>query len=217
MRKAQNDYSNPSRKTLITVALKLFAEQGFDGTTTRDIAKVARLNISLIAYHFGGKEGLLQECLIFAAQSFGGKAIEELTNAETKEEFHMQIQNYVTSLLKAHVSLPHVHKFVQRELDRGSPTFRAAARDQFARYFLRTADFFATGQRAGYLDPSIDPMNYATALNGAIVQQTRLDHYRAKINNHTIKDPATLEKVASDIANIFSRGLILTSTSVKSS
>lgn len=39
-------------------ALKLFGRQGFDGTSTREIAALAKANIGSIAYHFGGKEGL---------------------------------------------------------------------------------------------------------------------------------------------------------------
>ncbi len=36
----------------------MFAEKGFYGTSIRDICKVAGVNISLISYHFGGKEEL---------------------------------------------------------------------------------------------------------------------------------------------------------------
>ena len=43
---------------LIRAALKLFGRQGFDGTSTREIAAEANANIGSIAYHFGGKEGL---------------------------------------------------------------------------------------------------------------------------------------------------------------
>ena len=39
-------------------AEKLFAEKGFDGTSTREIAKNAEVNISMISYYFGSKEKL---------------------------------------------------------------------------------------------------------------------------------------------------------------
>jgi TetR/AcrR family transcriptional regulator, regulator of cefoperazone and chloramphenicol sensitivity len=47
-----------SRKRLMLVALKLFAAQGFEATSTRLIAKEANVNISAIAYYFGDKAGL---------------------------------------------------------------------------------------------------------------------------------------------------------------
>ncbi len=47
-----------TRAALVQAALKLFGTQGFDGTSTRQLAAEAHANIGSIAYHFGGKEGL---------------------------------------------------------------------------------------------------------------------------------------------------------------
>jgi TetR/AcrR family transcriptional regulator, regulator of cefoperazone and chloramphenicol sensitivity len=55
--------SEPRQKILLT-ALALFAEQGFDRTTVRQIAKKAEVNISAISYYFGDKVGLYQAAFI---------------------------------------------------------------------------------------------------------------------------------------------------------
>ncbi len=47
-----------TRAALIHAALQLFGSKGFDATSTREIAALAKANIGSIAYHFGGKEGL---------------------------------------------------------------------------------------------------------------------------------------------------------------
>ena len=47
-----------SRERLLKCAVKLFAEQGYAKTSTREIAKSALANISAIAYYFGDKAGL---------------------------------------------------------------------------------------------------------------------------------------------------------------
>lgn len=47
-----------TRTALVMAALSLFGRQGFDGTSTRQIAAAANANIGSIAYHFGSKEGL---------------------------------------------------------------------------------------------------------------------------------------------------------------
>jgi AcrR family transcriptional regulator len=47
-----------ARQQLIQVALELFAENGIDGASTRQIANKAGQNIGAIAYYFGSKEGL---------------------------------------------------------------------------------------------------------------------------------------------------------------
>jgi TetR/AcrR family transcriptional regulator len=48
---------------LLDAAEKLFADKGFNGATTRELAKAAGCNVALISYHFGGKEGLYQAIL----------------------------------------------------------------------------------------------------------------------------------------------------------
>ena len=54
---------NDKQIEILHVAEKLFAEVGFDGTSIRDIAKDANINIAMISYYFGSKEKLL-ECLV---------------------------------------------------------------------------------------------------------------------------------------------------------
>jgi AcrR family transcriptional regulator len=57
------DFSEKQTQILL-VAETLFAEKGFEGTSIRNIAKVAKINIAMISYYFGSKERLL-ESLIF--------------------------------------------------------------------------------------------------------------------------------------------------------
>lgn len=47
-----------AHQRLLDCALKLFAEQGFSKTSTREIAGLAEVNISAISYYFGDKANL---------------------------------------------------------------------------------------------------------------------------------------------------------------
>ena len=49
-----------SREMLLRTAEKLFAEYGFDGVSTRMIHHESGVNIAMISYYFGSKEGLFQ-------------------------------------------------------------------------------------------------------------------------------------------------------------
>ncbi len=51
------DHSS-TRDQLILAAGKLFAEQGFDSTSTRSIALASGANLAAIHYHFGSKQAL---------------------------------------------------------------------------------------------------------------------------------------------------------------
>ncbi|PWW04847.1 TetR family transcriptional regulator [Paenibacillus cellulosilyticus] len=48
------------KQRILLAAKELFAVQGFDGTTIRQICDKANANISLVSYYFGGKEKVFQ-------------------------------------------------------------------------------------------------------------------------------------------------------------
>jgi AcrR family transcriptional regulator len=56
---------NEKQIEILQVAEQLFAEEGFDGTSVRDIAKKANINIAMISYYFGSKEKLLEALVIY--------------------------------------------------------------------------------------------------------------------------------------------------------
>src|SRR5882672_11857342 len=47
-----------ARERILAAALEVFAEHGFDGARTREIAARADANLGLIKYYFDGKEQL---------------------------------------------------------------------------------------------------------------------------------------------------------------
>jgi AcrR family transcriptional regulator len=52
-----------SKDHIKEVAIKLFAEKGFDGASVRDIAKEANVNIAMISYYYKSKEALLESLI----------------------------------------------------------------------------------------------------------------------------------------------------------
>ncbi len=51
---------NEKQKQIISTAERLFSTKGFDGTSVRDIADEAGVNIAMISYYFGSKEKLME-------------------------------------------------------------------------------------------------------------------------------------------------------------
>lgn len=52
-----------TKEKLLAHAIEIFSLKGFDGTTVKDLAEAAGVNVSLISYHFGGKEALYNACI----------------------------------------------------------------------------------------------------------------------------------------------------------
>ena len=44
------------RDYILDVAERLFAEQGFEAISIREISKAADINIAMVSYYFGSKE-----------------------------------------------------------------------------------------------------------------------------------------------------------------
>lgn len=52
-----------TKERLVLAARKMFSQQGFDGTTVREIAALAEVNPALINRYFGGKDQLFAEAV----------------------------------------------------------------------------------------------------------------------------------------------------------
>jgi AcrR family transcriptional regulator len=57
-RRARRDRGADTRNQLIEAGLDVFGRLGFEGASTREIARAAGANLAAIVYHFGGKEAL---------------------------------------------------------------------------------------------------------------------------------------------------------------
>ncbi|WP_312823426.1 TetR/AcrR family transcriptional regulator [Epilithonimonas sp.] len=82
---------------IMMVAEKLFAANGYNGTSVRDIATKAKVNVSMISYYFGSKENLLEELFKWRMEeglNFAKNTLEnnELSEIEKIEGF---IDNFV--------------------------------------------------------------------------------------------------------------------------
>jgi len=58
-----------TRERLLRSSLRLFASQGFAGTSTRELAQAAGVNIAAISYYFGDKAGLYRAVFFEPLQS----------------------------------------------------------------------------------------------------------------------------------------------------
>jgi AcrR family transcriptional regulator len=57
------DQSVETKSKILEVARVLFATQGFEGTSVREIASAAAVNVASVNYHFSNKENLFSEIL----------------------------------------------------------------------------------------------------------------------------------------------------------
>lgn len=118
-----------TRFALIQAGLKLFGRQGFDGTSTREIAATAKANIGSIAYHFGGKEGLHLACAEFIVETMqrlagdalvGEPGTKQADAAAARALFHRAAERMV-GFLVANPKAADIAQFVVRQLAMPGP------------------------------------------------------------------------------------------------
>ncbi len=102
------------KEHIMEVAVALFAEKGFEGTSIRDLAHQADVNIAMINYYFGSKEKLFVSLLENKARFMREKidAVQNDTSLTEIEKINQIIDGYVNRFL----SQPAFHRVLQQEL-----------------------------------------------------------------------------------------------------
>lgn len=102
------------KEHIINAAIELFAEKGFEGTSIRDLAAKADVNIAMVNYYFGSKDKLF-EAIVEHKASYMRERLEEITTDKSKsdiEKIDAVIETYVERIL----SQRHYHRIIHQEI-----------------------------------------------------------------------------------------------------
>jgi AcrR family transcriptional regulator len=141
-----------TRAALVAAALKLFGDKGYDAATTREIAAAASANVAMIAYHFGGKEGLRAACADFVAerltQIFASAGPPQVASAEQARAALAAVARALISGVVASEAARPLARFLMREIADPSPAFARIFESAFAPLHKRACEIWAcaTGQ-----------------------------------------------------------------------
>jgi AcrR family transcriptional regulator len=109
------DRGQKTREKVIRAATDLFAEHGFHGVTTRDIAKSAKVNIATIHYHVGTKEELYMEVFRrgYAREFLINKQFIDSIKADNlsdQDQLRKAIREFVSAVVDLNVEDPNLAK-----------------------------------------------------------------------------------------------------------
>lgn len=103
-----------TKQKLLDAALEAFSENGYKGTSTRDIASRAGVHHPLITYHFSNKDRLWRSAVKYVFADFIGelqKAEKDLSGDCPKSRFAAMVRIYVHHAAR----FPAIHKIVLQE------------------------------------------------------------------------------------------------------
>lgn len=99
---------------IIETAMDLFAGKGYEGTSIRDIAEKASVNLAMVNYYFGSKEKLFENIVQYKSSLTRGLLDEILNNKSLTciEKINAVIDSYVDRLFTHRA----FHRLIYQEL-----------------------------------------------------------------------------------------------------
>jgi TetR/AcrR family transcriptional regulator len=192
---------NDCRANLIAAAVPLFAAKGFKGVSVREVAAATGVNLSMISYYFGGKEGLYAAVLKeqFAVLEKIGE-IEQM-DIDTLQKFELYVRATVSRYRKS----PYLLRFYTSELTNPTPCFETIVKPAIKGVVRILLDTFSEGLSHAKFREGLDPADTVLALAGMINFYFLLEPATAELVDHS---PERDEKLIRHIMDIFSRGVL---------
>jgi TetR/AcrR family transcriptional regulator len=119
-----------AREAIRTAAIKLFAEEGFAATTTREICAQACITRPVLYYHFGSKEQLFYGLMLDAHNEFLKEATRASHRGKTAREKFIEVLAADFALNRCDPDLSMFFVRMVFAAEKGSPALKVVASGQ---------------------------------------------------------------------------------------
>lgn len=128
-----------TKERIIDAAVSLFNAKGFDGTSVREIATRAKVNVANISYYFEGKEGLLETLVTTYFEGYIAALENEFELREYKDAKEC-LQGMVAAVLNYQHENRTIARLVYREISLDTMFIREVMTTYLAKekYYLKT-------------------------------------------------------------------------------
>jgi AcrR family transcriptional regulator len=175
------DYSDKQIQ-IMEAAEELFAEKGFAGTSVRDIAEKAGVNLAMISYYFGSKEKLMEALFRFRSEATKLQLVNMIQNKELNslEKVYWLIDSYIERIMKQQC----FHKIMAREQMVSLGTNIADLIHEMKKTNQKLVrQLIQEGQKKGEFKKNIDvPLMMATLI-GTTSHLVTTQHYYREMND----------------------------------
>ena len=200
----QQQRSIVTQQKLLDAAIEAFSENGFKGTSTRDIAERAGVHHPLITYHFKNKDQLWRAAADRVFSDFGkslGKSLQDNKTLSPKERMAALIHAYVFYAK----GQPALHKVMVQEASYPNPRLDWLIETHLKPFFTTTFGMIEELQELG-VAPAGNPamlFNMIRLSSGGLLA---LGNELKDSSGIDTDDPATLEELVDMIVRVFLPG-----------
>lgn len=164
--------SDETRLKIEAVAEQLFAKNGYDVVTVRDIARMAEVNISLISYHFGGKENLYSHIIskYFAQVNvlFGLMEKEYKRGRFDKNSYFNFWYKFINEAISFKVANKEIEEIMMAEKLKGFPYSFEIYNISIPPLIKRLDKILNFGKRQGWIESKLDALLFFTMMMGGL-------------------------------------------------
>jgi TetR/AcrR family transcriptional regulator len=189
------DRSHDTREMILVAAIRAFAEQGFDGTSTREIVTRAGVNHGLIRYHFGNKTKLWREAVDRAFEALRSGIDDVLRDPSVGNE-----RDRIRRLIRDHIRFVAAHpEFVMLMYEEGKrrgPRMRWMADRHVKPLYEAMSALLWRAIGAGVVQKNISPAHFFYVLAGSVGVIYHQAEECKRITGIDPFDPAEIEEHA---------------------
>ena len=196
-----------TRELIMEEARMHFSEKGFEGASVRDICDGAKVNVSAIKYHFGGKEGLYRECFKIYGESRLNSASKILTKPNSLEELKLRIKLFCEDFIKEGLENKHSTKMICREIENENPLIEDIFQETFLKVYSTIVEMFEDAKVKKLIRPDLDSMIMTSVFFHSLTTSIRLNHIGEKYFKKSLHDTQYTETFINNIITIFFDGI----------
>lgn len=190
-----------SRDRLIAASLKLFSNKDFHGCSIREICDAAKANISLISFHFGGKEGLLDAIFDKLVEHDFNKLEASLSNPTSVEDVKIRLNLFLNAYIDFSIKHCDVVSLFLEELERGNSQAVNILPKTYTKLWNSLTAFLKEAQEKKLISEDLDieisafqilsPINHLIRSRRTSLRTTKLalddDNFRKKLLDQLVR------------------------------
>ena len=179
---------NEKQNQIISTAERLFSAKGYDGTSVRDIADEAGINIAMISYYFGSKEKLMEA--LFEQRTTNIKLKVETLLQDDKRTPLQKVESLADDFIDRIMDKHLFFKIMTCEqVVNKNPVIIKMINDLKKRNADEIAKLIKDGQQKHAFKSNVDVLLLMNTLVGTVTQtMITMDYYREYYNLKKIPD-----------------------------
>jgi len=201
--------SPDTRDRVLAVALSLFAENGYRGTSLRDIARRIGIKAPSLLHHFPSKEQLYVAVLDRIFEGMEESAQNVLSGRGGYREC---CRAAIIGAIDHIASRPDSMRIIWHEMTEESGVGRQLLKRRVPPLFAMGVNFIFRGQREGEFRAEVDPFHFLLSLNSITIGFFTTAAMVKRLWNNNLLEPAVIERRKREVIDMVERTLFTTPT-----